>query len=94
MRLSAIAALALGVILAAPIAANADDATPSHHHIYHRPYRAAGTVQPSSAAQVPAEPASSFFPRMAPYPPGQGDTDGLSRSPDDCNKGCIGGNPG
>lgn len=61
MRLSAIAALALGVILAAPIAANADAATPSHHHIYHRPYKAAGTVQPSSAAQVPAEPASSSF---------------------------------
>ena len=26
--------------------------------------------------------------------PGDGDDDGLSRDPDDCNKGCIGGNPG
>ena len=29
------------------------------------------------------------WPRIAPYPPGQGDTDGLSWNPDDCNKGCI-----
>ena len=26
--------------------------------------------------------------------PGDGDNDGLSRDPDDCNKGCIDGNPG
>jgi hypothetical protein len=32
---------------------------------------------------------------FSPYPhPGDGDSDGLSRNPDDCNKGCIGGNPG
>ena len=30
---------------------------------------------------------------FVPYPPGVGDTDGLSRRLDDCNKGCIGGNP-
>src|SRR6202021_802424 len=32
---------------------------------------------------------------LKPYPhPGDGDNDGLSRDPDDCNKGCIDGNPG
>ncbi len=30
------------------------------------------------------------WPKIAPYPPGQGDTDGLSSHYDDCNKGCIG----
>jgi len=33
------------------------------------------------------------WPRIAPYPPGEGDTDGLSTNIDDCNKGCIGGQP-
>ena len=32
---------------------------------------------------------------LKPYAhPGEGDDDGLSRDPDDCMKGCIGGNPG
>ncbi len=30
---------------------------------------------------------------MRPYANRQGDQDGLSRKIDDCNKGCIGGNP-
>ena len=98
MRLSATAALAIGVILAAPIAANAYvDATPIHKHRFqaHHAYKAVqtGKIEPRSTAQIPAEPTPSFFPHIAPYPPGQGDTDGLSRNPDDCNKGCIGGNP-
>ncbi len=33
------------------------------------------------------------WPKIAPYPPGEGDTDGLSTNIDDCNKGCIGGQP-
>ncbi len=32
--------------------------------------------------------------RYGPYRNGQGDEDGLSRRINDCNKGCIGGNPG
>jgi len=40
---------------------------------------------------TPPQPLS--WPKIAPYPPGQGDTDGLSTDIDDCNKGCIGGNP-
>ncbi len=38
-------------------------------------------------------PAPLAWPKIAPYPPGQGDTDGLSTDIDDCNKGCIGGQP-
>ena len=34
------------------------------------------------------------IPGVAPYPDGRGDEDGLSRDPNDCNKGCIGGNSG
>jgi hypothetical protein len=51
-------------------------------------------IESGPTAQVPARPEPSFFPHIAPYPSGQRDTDGLSRNPDDCNKGCIGGNPG
>jgi hypothetical protein len=32
-------------------------------------------------------------PVLRPYPEDQGDTHGLSRDPDDCDRGCIGGNP-
>jgi len=99
MRLSATAALAFGVILATPIAANAyyGAAAIDKHRVHaHHTYRGVQTerIQPGSTTQVPAELAPSFFPHIAPYPPGQGDTDGLGRNPDDCNKGCIGGNPG
>lgn len=45
----------------------------------------AGTQAPLVAPQP-----SSFFPHIAPYPGGKGDTDGLSRKMGDCNKGCIG----
>ena len=30
-----------------------------------------------------------LFPDVRPYPPGEGDADGLSRNIEDCNKGCI-----
>lgn len=31
------------------------------------------------------------WPKIAPYPDGEGGYDGLNRAPDDCNKGCIDG---
>ncbi len=47
-----------------------------------------------SKRQISAVPPFSWltqlFPNVKPYPPGQGDADGLSRNIDDCNKGCIG----
>jgi hypothetical protein len=42
----------------------------------------------TATALAPA-PFLGFFPHIAPYPAGQGDTDGLSSNPEDCNKGCI-----
>jgi len=72
--------------------------TPAHHHhVYRHIHRTTGPVEivPNASALAPAPHApQSWFPYIAPYPPGQGDSDGLSRDINDCNKGCIGGNPG
>ena len=100
MRLFVAMALVFGVTVAGPTAAGAYvDVTPIHKHAFHahHAFQAVWTkkIQPGSTAQIPAAPAPpGFFLHIAPYPPGQGDTDGLSRNPDDCNKGCIGGNRG
>jgi hypothetical protein len=48
------------------------------------------TAGQNPAVATPAPVASQ--PLLRPYPEGQGDTDGLSRDPDDCDRGCIGGN--
>ena len=63
-----------------------------------------GAVAASSPARVPfvgsfsvpfsTPPPPLAWPTIAPHPPDQGDTDGLSTDIDDCNKGCIGGQPG
>ena len=45
---------------------------------------------PNGAAAPPFSWLTRFFPDVKPYPPGQGDADGLSRNIEDCNKGCIG----
>ncbi len=68
-----------------------------HHHAYRHAHRAvrAEAIAPNATAQVPpAAVAPAFAPAVRPYPNGQGDEDGLSRDINDCNKGCIGGNPG
>jgi len=80
------------VAIAAPaaIAASSDSTAPSHHHHHRR--HAPQTRGPSAPATEPIAPARQE-PVVGPYPPGQGDTDGLSRDPEDCDKGCIGGNP-
>jgi hypothetical protein len=65
------------------------------HHINRR--SAAGGAERillNPIAQAPATPHWMFSPMFVPYPPGVGDADGLSRRVRDCNKGCIGGNPG
>ena len=67
----------------------------ANHHIQKPPANeafAASTAQVQSApSSLPAiaSPAPFQWPRIAPYPPGQGDADGLGRNVDDCNKGCI-----
>ncbi len=93
MKRSLIMVLGFAAALASPAFA----AEVHHHHVYRHVHRTTGPVEmvPNATALVPA-PVSpqSWFTHIAPYPPGQGDTDGLSRDINDCNKGCIGGNPG
>ena len=91
--------VAASVILALPaLAAESSRGTPiRHHHAYRHLHRAAQSqsIAPSATAEVPPPaPAPIVFPGVAPYPNGKGDEDGLSRDINDCNKGCIGGNPG
>ena len=86
MRFAAIVGLALCVALSAPIAANAfDGAAPIHRHrIYmHQAVRGlfntAATALSPPFAIVPAAPAVKS----------DDNYDGLSREPDQCNRGCI-----
>ena len=69
----------------ASAAASGGEPGPVHHyrHMYHHARR---PVEPEAVAPN----ASSS---VAPSPWGESDPDGLSRNQDDCNKGCIGGNP-
>jgi hypothetical protein len=73
------------------------------HHTVHRRlvahHRAPASAPESTAAAqrsgdaVGSEPPQTN-PMFKPYAqPGEGDEDGLSRDPDDCMKGCIGGAP-
>jgi hypothetical protein len=64
------------------------------HHIVHHRFvaRHPASAQPGEASESAPPPTNPMF---KPYAhPGEGDDDGLSRDPDDCMKGCIGGNPG
>jgi hypothetical protein len=83
---------AFAIILAAPALAGegAVDATIRHGHAHHHMHDGFQTMAPKATSQ----PAPVAFPAFAPYSNGQGDEDGLSRHIGDCNKGCIGGNPG
>ncbi|MDR3419843.1 MAG: hypothetical protein P4L80_01145 [Xanthobacteraceae bacterium] len=89
-------AIALAITLAAsPLAAaSSDPAAPPHHHRHHHH---AASPEPEAVAPRPGVEAvapAPTVPVIKPYAPGEGDEDGLSRDPDDCAKGCIGGNPG
>ncbi|MGO9392159.1 hypothetical protein [Rhodoblastus sp.] len=92
MKTAIAMALALGVWAMSPaVAASSETTEPTHHHHrHHYNHRQAVAPAPHLAPAV-AAPAG---PSLRPYPPGEGDTDGLSRDPDDCKTGCIGGNPG
>ncbi len=70
---------------------------PPHHSVHH-PYVAHGSVS-APIARMPGEPIESGPSEtnqiFRPYAqPGEGDSNGLSSDPNDCNKGCIWGNPG
>jgi hypothetical protein len=106
VKTSTTLALALAMALSGSLAAYAQAEQPIvHHHPHHdapghavhHHYVAHGpAMAPAPVATSPAPQAGPFglaLPHIAPYPDNQGDEDGLSRDPDDCMKGCIGGNP-
>jgi hypothetical protein len=94
MRMRHFLGLAFALIMATTVSATAEDAPVKqkapvpHHHATH----------PAKKRIAPAaenSPQDTVHRPFTPYPhTGDGDNDGLSRDPDDCNKGCIDGNPG
>ena len=100
MKRSIVIGLALATAVAVPAFAGESyrDRKPVHHrHAYRHLHRVVQppAITPSANGQAsPGTSAPTAFPTIKPYPDGKGDEDGLSRSINDCNKGCIGGNPG
>ena len=100
MKTSTIIALALTASLSGSLAVYAQTEQPTVHHRYplhhHHHYVAHNPAAPPIAQRPGEESAPPQTNQMfRPYAhPGEGDDDGLSRDPDDCMKGCIGGNPG
>jgi hypothetical protein len=92
--------IAVGLVLASfadPVLADSHTRLegPYRHHIYRRTAsRGAERIAANSAALAPVTQNWMSGPWFVPYPPGKGHADGLSRRSRDCNKGCIGGNPG
>ncbi|MFY9972344.1 MAG: hypothetical protein WAK41_23340, partial [Roseiarcus sp.] len=88
-------AFVIGVAWAAPSAALAQEPVKPvhayHHPVHHHPAHRDATVRQPVPAPTPESAGSMFKPYAH---PGDGDDDGISRDPDDCMKGCIGGNPG
>ena len=103
MRQAVLIGLGLASVLAMTGLAQGEPVAPVHHylhhhvhHVYHHAYTTPTAFAPSATAQVAPlrlDYGPPAFPFVAPYPNGAGDEDGLSRNVDDCNKGCIGGNP-
>ena len=106
MNVSAAAALAFGLAMVLPALPSAlSHELGSDVSRYHAARGAHGGMEAAVALAAPAwtpfqgtftnpfatPPRPLEWPKIAPYPPGQGDTDGLSRNIDDCNKGCIDG---
>lgn len=91
--MKSVTALAFAFGLALGLSAtNATEAIPTHHHHY-KHHQGSQAVEHHVPVATPVQPSAS--PSLKPYAhPGDGGNDGLSRDPDDCNKGCIGGNPG
>jgi hypothetical protein len=87
-------AFALTIVTSVPAASqNAPANTPASQNapVTHHRAQPATKRHPPAAETVPQDVHRPF----GPYPhTGEGDNDGLSRDPDDCNKGCIDGNPG
>jgi hypothetical protein len=100
VKTSAIIALALATALSGSLASYAQtelstvrrDYRVHHHHHHDVAHNPAVTSDRAGVASEspPPQPNQMFKPYAQ---PGDGDEDGLSRDPDDCMKGCIGGNP-
>jgi hypothetical protein len=89
MKSSACLVVAMCAVLATSAAWAEKAGTRHHHQGRHVTHGAPATTHKQSV------PAADSGNSAKPYAhPGDGDNDGLSRDPDDCNKGCIGGNPG
>ena len=87
--------VALAILLAVPaLADEPSNGAVNHRHAYRHMHGAAHSQRAAPAAHVPPGPAPTVFPAIAPHPRSQDDENGLSRHINDCNKGCIGGNPG
>jgi hypothetical protein len=87
--------LAVALTIVASAAAAIENAPGRHHRHHHRHHH---TTQPATNRPAPAAQNGNLDRIRSPLKPyphsGDGDNDGLSRDPDDCNKGCIDGNPG
>jgi len=97
MRSNACLLVAMGAVLAASTAWAAENAT-SRHHRHHGRHVTHTAPAPTSERRVPAAESGAldrFHSPFKPYArPGDGNNDGLSRDPGECNKGCIDGNSG
>jgi len=96
MRNNACLLVTICGVLAASTAWAAENAT-TRHHRHHGRHVTHTAPAPTAEQRVPAAENGSLdrFQPFKPYAhPGDGDDDGLSRDPDECNKGCIDGNPG
>jgi hypothetical protein len=96
MRSNACVLVAICAVLAASTTWAAENAA-SRHHRHHGRHVTHTAPAPTAERRVPAAESGSLdrFQPFKPYAhPGDGDDDGLSRDPDECNKGCIDGNPG
>jgi hypothetical protein len=92
MRSNACLMVAMCAVLAVSTAWATESAALRHHR--HGRHETHAAPAPTSERPFPAPP-DRFYSPFKPYAhPGDGDNDGLSRDPDDCNKGCIDGNPG
>jgi hypothetical protein len=83
-------------VLAASTAWAAENAA-SRHHRHHGRHVTHSAPAPTAKRRVPAAESGSVdrFQSFKPYAhPGDGNNNGLSRDPDECNKGCIDGNSG
>jgi hypothetical protein len=87
-------AVVASTVLAAPFACANEGA--AHRHRVHHPAHRGAAIEPARPAAI--APPAAVAPAAPSFTPdghsGEHGNDGLSRDPDDCNKGCIGGNPG